>query len=158
MEVPGRRILKQYSLEINVLAVDELYHHRTDETLYGLGLLFGHGFEFGYAVFAFAYFLAVDIVLRGIPDVVVHKDSARLDLASPLRRCHLVTFHLTPCRAIAVDHAVACDGDVFEIFAIDRRYCPIGFIALVDGINCRIQVRVRGKEYQSAAIEVQVDV
>ena len=38
VEVPGRRILKQYSLEINVLAVDELYHHRTDETLYGLGL------------------------------------------------------------------------------------------------------------------------
>ena len=154
MDVPAGAVLEGDALEEDVFTFAERHHDRAEEGLDELlvelvgGLVQRAGGHAGLLV-----------TLVRIPGAaIVGKHAAFFDDVLPHVVPHLAAFDLAPGVSVAVDDALAGDGDVMGALGMDRGEAAADVEALEVGVDDRVEVLVRREHEHGALFEAQLDV
>ena len=154
MEIPAGGILEGAALQQDVLAFPEGDHHRTEERL---DLLLVQGRIRIIQRTGGQACLVIPLVR--IPDIFLLAQHAAFgqDLLPQVRR-DLALLDLAPGIAVAVDDALAGNGDVMLPCRMDRREAATDIQTLEIRVDDRIQVLVGIEDDHRSPLQVQVDV
>ena len=156
VDVPRRRVLEHDALQQDVLAVDQTDHHRAQEIFHRGPLLVGgqraRHVHVGHRVAPQRLF-AREPVGRALVA------SAACGDAAPGAFVDLLAFERTPIFAVAVDDALARDGDVAGSARRDGRLAAARVVvALERGLDQRVEALVVREEDDGSPFHLQADV
>ena len=119
MDVPGRRVLEDDTIEPNVLAADEADHHRTEVILHLVPTFLGGDAE--RHVHARTFLVCLHGSLRREPIVGILEGTATRGNLLPLSRSYLGFLQRTPIFAVSIDGTLTGDCHILQVATGDRR-------------------------------------
>ena len=155
MDVPGRRVLEDDTLQEHILAVDQRNHHWTQKALIVVPFCLGTGLDNVHV----GIFLGIGISLRGYPVVVAYLDTPwTCQHFLPLTSGHLAFLDRTPALTITIDDTTTSNGNVLTAIGREWRLTTAGFQTFKRGLDDGVELVVTREQNDGTYLQVEIDV